>query len=386
MKPAIIAERTIQMPRPIKRVYPVSEMAHLWAAYNRGDSTLDHARSGKDYEGARFTGTTFYSEGDVSAVQRVAKSKARYVLAVPGRRHGVSDAAAEGNGRLIILPYSAIGTRYQQGTLRASALDSADLDLRTVVKALIAGNVLHHVTEARWLARQERLSFPALLREVLDENETTLLSQMAGRHERARKKQEERERQAREAAEKAANDKNPFMRAMRGVSAAAHAMHRDAQATMGRLFGWMADLCWLAGADISRPWYDGYQYSTFNHAPTLLRYSPKTGTVYTSKGAQFSAEHALRVWPFVRRAWERRDYWQPKGTSDAVLGHYRVDHVTGSGEVKAGCHIVPFWSVAYAWHCITQPGWTPARLIAATNEFVAARPADPSPDLDLMGG
>ena len=364
------------MPRRIKRVYPVSEMAHLWAAYNRGDSPLDHARSGREHEGARFTGTTFYSEGDVSAVQRVAKSRARYVLAVPGCRHGVSDAVAEGNGRLITLPYSSIGTRYASGTLRTSDLDRADLDLSAVVKALIAGNALQYVTEARWLARQERLSFPTLLRQVLDDNETTLLSQMVGQHERARKDKERRDQRAREAAERAANDKNPLIRALRGVGAAAHAMHRDARLTWGRVFGWMADLCWLAGADTSRPYYGGYQYPDIGRAPTLLRLAGPDN-IQTSRGARFSAEHALRVWPFVRRAWERRDYWQPKGTSDAALGHYRVDHVTSDGEVKAGCHVVPFWAVAYAWHCINQPGWTPARLIEATNAFIAARPPAP---------
>lgn len=337
------------MAKRIKRVYKVGEIAHLWAAFNRGDNTLDHARSpGLESRATKYAGAVYYSEGDICARQMTAKSKARYVLQIPWRKNGVRHAVGEKNGRFIELPHGAINGRYNSAGEfdNASVFEATDLTpvIPNIVKALIKGNSLRYITEARWLAKQERLSFPALLKEVLDRDETDLIGAEGRAHRQAQERADRLKREQEEAAQRAANDRNPLVRALRAVSQAALACEREARDVMVRAFGWTADLAWLVNGGGPRPVYRYVR--DIQSPPTLLRVSGDQ--IHTSRGATFPAEHGLAAWPFILRAYQMREPWYPKATTGAALGHYRIDSVDADGMVHAGCHHVPFWSVAYA--------------------------------------
>ena len=340
------------MAKAIKRVYPVSEIAHLWAAHNRGDNDLEYARSGGDYDGARYTAAIYYSEGSWCAQQRTAKTGAKYVIVHPARRHTgyVSAACGEGNGRVIMLPghrwsFPAFGSAIETRPAAGDALNPTN-EAHTVdhiVRALIRhGTNGEYWAHARWLATNEALDFWRLASEVLDEKDTAIASAEAYRINRANAISERKARNAREAAEKAANDKNPLIRALRGVGAAAQCAHREATELWTRVFGWTACLSWLDNLPLDRD-------ISYRRPPvTLLRV--KGAEIHTTQGAAFPAEHGLRAWPFILRAFQRRQEWTPDATSGAALGHYRINRVDADGTVTAGCHTVPFWSVAYAWH------------------------------------
>lgn len=81
--------------------------------------------------------------------------------------------------------------------------------------------------------------------------------------------------------------------------------------------------------------------------PTLLRVNGDT--VETSRGAEFPLADGLKALPFIewRVNHPKVPFALPDG-SDVRLGHFRLDNITGSGTVTAGCHTVPLFAVRWA--------------------------------------
>lgn len=61
--------------------------------------------------------------------------------------------------------------------------------------------------------------------------------------------------------------------------------------------------------------------------------------IETSKGAKFSIEHGLKALPLIEAAKEKG--WHKNGHT-IHLGHYQIDEILPNGDVKAGCHFVPY--------------------------------------------
>lgn len=72
---------------------------------------------------------------------------------------------------------------------------------------------------------------------------------------------------------------------------------------------------------------------------TLLRW--EGDTIYTSKGAEFPASHGARAWPVVKKCHDTHTGWETNGHK-VHLGHYQIDRITEDGDVRAGCHNVPY--------------------------------------------
>jgi hypothetical protein len=88
-------------------------------------------------------------------------------------------------------------------------------------------------------------------------------------------------------------------------------------------------------------WREGAQGSLYSLPSTLLRV--RGDNVETSRGAVFPISHAVRSWPFILRAIGTG--WKKNGHS-IPLGHFTIDEIEPSGNVKAGCHYVTFAEVS----------------------------------------
>jgi hypothetical protein len=105
---------------------------------------------------------------------------------------------------------------------------------------------------------------------------------------------------------------------------------------------------WLAHGSMYLTRHHGYH----ENAPTLLRVNGDT--VETSQGAEFPLEHGLKALPFIVRAVREGRAYDFTPTREGLgghgprLGHFRVDSVSAAGWVRAGCHTVPGFAVAWA--------------------------------------
>lgn len=61
--------------------------------------------------------------------------------------------------------------------------------------------------------------------------------------------------------------------------------------------------------------------------------------IETSKSAKFPIEHGLKALPLIEAA--KGKGWRKNGHT-IHLGHYQIDEILPSGDVKAGCHFVPY--------------------------------------------
>ena len=99
-------------------------------------------------------------------------------------------------------------------------------------------------------------------------------------------------------------------------------------------------IAWLAG---ERTFTDK---NNVNHA--TLQWVARNETVLlrvngdgveTSKGVRFPLEHGLKALPLIKAAIGKG--WHKNGHT-IHLGHYTIDEILTNGDVKAGCHYVPF--------------------------------------------
>jgi hypothetical protein len=95
---------------------------------------------------------------------------------------------------------------------------------------------------------------------------------------------------------------------------------------------------WRKGENVRLP----YVYNL----PAILRLIEDGKTVETSQGARFPAEHARRAIPLVKRCHDKVQAWFQNG--DKIrLGMYRLDTISDTGNVKAGCHRVNYSEVQH---------------------------------------
>lgn len=71
----------------------------------------------------------------------------------------------------------------------------------------------------------------------------------------------------------------------------------------------------------------------------LVRRSPVTGEfLETSQGASVPWEHAVKAFRAIRACRERGTSWKRNGETIRV-GHFQIDEIDASGNMKAGCHL-----------------------------------------------
>ena len=94
---------------------------------------------------------------------------------------------------------------------------------------------------------------------------------------------------------------------------------------------------WHAGEPVRFP------SRTFGGNPAYLRRIGET--VHTSQGAEFPWPDALRGWSLVQRVKAAGEPWTRNGDR-LPLGHFEIDRIDADGNVRAGCHVVPFAEIA----------------------------------------
>jgi hypothetical protein len=108
---------------------------------------------------------------------------------------------------------------------------------------------------------------------------------------------------------------------------------------------------------VAQRWIDGESISTGTFGrfipETLLRV--KGDDVETSRGAIFPVEHARRGLALVKATMARGEEWKSNGHT-CKLGYYQIDRISADGTVYAGCHVVPFSSIAAIEDKLTAPG------------------------------
>jgi len=73
--------------------------------------------------------------------------------------------------------------------------------------------------------------------------------------------------------------------------------------------------------------------------PCMLRVSGDQ--IETSQGARIPLEHAPRIWALVQACRSSGRPYEKNGHTEHA-GPYAIDAVTAEGELKAGCHVIPF--------------------------------------------
>jgi hypothetical protein len=103
---------------------------------------------------------------------------------------------------------------------------------------------------------------------------------------------------------------------------------------------------WLAGGELNQP-NCGYsfvgEHVKCREIPTLLRI--KGDTVETSRYASFPTAHAVAALALVRKVMFRGVEFNANGHTCKV-GLFEISKITADGTVYAGCHVVPWESIA----------------------------------------
>lgn len=74
-----------------------------------------------------------------------------------------------------------------------------------------------------------------------------------------------------------------------------------------------------------------------------LRLSPDRQTVETSKGATVPASRVEVIWAQIQRA----IHGLPLIAANLSIGDFHVDHIETNGDIKAGCHFIPYAESEY---------------------------------------
>ncbi|MFM7012572.1 MAG: hypothetical protein ACKO0Z_25115 [Betaproteobacteria bacterium] len=93
----------------------------------------------------------------------------------------------------------------------------------------------------------------------------------------------------------------------------------------------------LSQADKVAAWRDGKSVSLPYDMPTLIRLKHDGITLQTSRGAEFPADHARKVWPVIKSLYAAGKSWRTNGQT-LRLGHFQIDAIETDGTIKAGCH------------------------------------------------
>ena len=96
------------------------------------------------------------------------------------------------------------------------------------------------------------------------------------------------------------------------------------------------------------------QYSAPPYAPVAFRIDGET--VHTTKGAEFPSSHCAAIWRIVERTRKSGLPFIADLQSGPRIGHFRVDQITTSGDVIAGCHHVAYAEVRWLAQQLRLPG------------------------------
>mgnify|MGYP000580324236 CR=1 FL=1 len=83
----------------------------------------------------------------------------------------------------------------------------------------------------------------------------------------------------------------------------------------------------------------GAQFPYSYDGPVLMRLDSDRKNARTSGNAVFPIDDCISIWPLIETAQASK---ARNDAPDRKLGMYRVDHISESGDVKAGCHSVAF--------------------------------------------
>lgn len=297
----------------MQTVFNNSMVAHVWA-----QQTQAHGRNaGNTFY---FEGPTIYSYGEHFPIATfVTTPKGAQFVAFTTEGYStttaahISHARRAVSGHTIDVPNPMI---FQGRTLEPDDLDAIAEAMRAqfteaLEKASRARTYkAHHLERAQQIARDaswlaEQYDHPALAIAMPDDIGEAL--------EQART--EARERQQREAERE--RERRDAMK------------HAEAERFKQ----------WRAGELVSFPWSWSPEDDT-----ALLTLSADGQTIRTSKGAEFPADHARRVWPILRRLRQEQQHGSdlyPRSPGKPLrLGMFSIDTLEPGGTVRAGCHRV----------------------------------------------
>lgn len=102
----------------------------------------------------------------------------------------------------------------------------------------------------------------------------------------------------------------------------------------------------LDAAESLIEWLSGRPANLHRHysSPVALRCIDGE-TLETSKGATVPMTHARRVFAFIKQVRESGNAWARNGKTVRV-GHFQVDSVDVTGDIKAGCHDIQWTEIA----------------------------------------
>lgn len=92
-------------------------------------------------------------------------------------------------------------------------------------------------------------------------------------------------------------------------------------------------------------WITGEAVSVWALRRQPCRLRVKDNEIETSHGASVPVSYAPRLWSLIEhvRARETKDYYYPAG--DYEVGRYRLNYVTNEGDLRIGCHDIPYDSI-----------------------------------------
>jgi hypothetical protein len=86
-------------------------------------------------------------------------------------------------------------------------------------------------------------------------------------------------------------------------------------------------------------------HHSFYGCPIALRLSSDGSHLETSRGAEVPTSHAKKLWKTVQSIKASGHAYQHNGHS-IHIGDFRVDSISAEGDLRAGCHTIPFSTMA----------------------------------------
>lgn len=86
-------------------------------------------------------------------------------------------------------------------------------------------------------------------------------------------------------------------------------------------------------------------HHNFYGCPIALRLSSDGSRLETSRGAEVPATHAKKLWKTIQTIKASGQAYHHNGHS-IHIGDFRVDSISAEGELRAGCHTIPFETMA----------------------------------------
>lgn len=293
----------------MKRVVSTRQVAHLWAAHGRGETAQDSARNAKG--SLNFKGETLYSYRQDIACFDTAPDGTRFVwlntchYSVTTSRHQREARSAVGGVKVISLDQPFTTPRAAIDRLLIRAQECRDRSSRSRGESCHMSRAQMCLEDAAWLGTHYGIPLGTLQWEL----------------DRMRRQQEGAEM---------------WKRAGRFFTEYFQA--RDSLwRNLAEAFADISEgLAWLRG---ERAWRRTYFHWS------LLRLK-NAETVETDRHAEFPLAHGLKALPLIQACRLTGQEWV-RGDVGPRLGHFQLDHVDAEGNVRAGCHYVPWYAIEH---------------------------------------